>query len=143
MPQFDFTTYSSQIFWFLLCFITLYLVTSCIILPRIRSIIEARKNITNSDISSARKLQEKINSLQIKATTLRQDASQKYHLKLEEAAKQAALEREKITAELKEKIDQDTKKSRLKLSSFLQECEMQSVIAVQNLLKIIKAKILD
>ena len=63
MPQFDFTTYSSQIFWFSICFAILYLAVHFIITPRVRDILNTRKKIIDGDLSEASKINHEIDSL--------------------------------------------------------------------------------
>lgn len=142
MPQFDFTTYSSQIFWFLLCFTALYCSMHFIILPRIREIIENRKNVIESDMALTHELDQKIESLQTKTEKLRQEASKKYQSQIEETARQATKNRDKAVEEMKEKIDAITKKSRQEIKNFIKETEAKSASAIQNLIQEIKAKIL-
>jgi F-type H+-transporting ATPase subunit b len=143
MPQLDFTTYSSQIFWFLLCFTALYLCVSRMILPRISGILQNRKNIVDADLSSAAALDNKIHELQSKTENLRKDANQKYQIKLEEAAKNAAQSREKMIENLKEKLDQSTKKSFQELKDLIEQSHAQSKVAIQNLTSQITEKLLN
>ena len=42
LPQFDFASFPSQIFWFLVAIVVLYLLFSKIVLPRIGGVIEER-----------------------------------------------------------------------------------------------------
>ncbi len=141
MPQFDFTTYSSQIFWFILCFAALYCAMHFVVLPRIRTILSARKNVIDADLSTAEMLDKKINKLRLKTDDLRREATQKYQYKLEEAVKSAAKQREKSIEELKEKFEQITNKSRQELKSFVKKSCSKSDLAIQNLVETIKAKI--
>jgi len=141
MPQFDFTTYSSQIFWFLICFATLYSFSFFVILPRIRSIIAERKRVIDADRSSAQELEDKISALHAKTDSMTKEASQKYQSKLEEVSKAATKQREKMVEELKEKIEKMTQKSRQELASFIENSHTKSQAAAQNLVQIIKAKI--
>lgn len=141
MPQFDFTTYSSQIFWFSICFALLYLTMHCVVLPRIRNIISERKNVIDSDVTSAEELDSQITVIRVKTDILRKDAAQKYQAKLEETTREAMKQREKMIEELKEKIDDISKKSRQELKSFVEKSQAQSESAIQNLVQTIKAKI--
>ncbi|OFW80702.1 MAG: hypothetical protein A2887_05780 [Alphaproteobacteria bacterium RIFCSPLOWO2_01_FULL_40_26] len=141
MPQFDFTTYSSQIFWFLLCFITLYLTTYFVILPRIRDIIAKRRETVDSDILSAKTFDVQIEEIHGTTTKLRKEAQEKYQSRIEEIARNQAKEREKSIEELKEKIDEMTKKSRQEIKDFTAKAQAQGIAAVQNLVHLIKAKI--
>lgn len=141
MPQLDLTTYSSQIFWFILCFIVLYVAVSGIILPRIAEIIKNRKNIVDADLSAAKSLEDKINQLQSSTENLRKDAAQKYQLKLEEASRSAAKQREKMIEALKEKIDQNIQKSHQQLKDLVAEAEAKSAVAIKNLAQQIEQKL--
>ena len=143
MPQFDFATYSSQIFWFLICFIALYVTVSAIILPRIRGIIAARKNLIDNDNALTHQLDAQIEELHSKTMVLRQEASKKYQAQLEEVAREALKQRDKSMEDLKIKFEEMTKKSRGDLKSFLENSKSQSAQAVQNLVQTIKTKILN
>ena len=143
MPQFDITHYSSQIFWFLLCFSVLYVFISRIILPRITDILNNRKKAIDDNLSEAEQLDEKIHQLQIKNEKLKKEASEKYQAKLEEAGKEAARQREKMIEEFKEKFDEITKKSRAELKNFIDKSNLESEAAVKNLTKQISSKLLN
>lgn len=143
MPQFDFTTFTSQIFWFAICFATLYIAASKIILPRITNIVSARKNTVDSDKNLAFKLDEEIEKLNSKSLELRQNSASSYQIKIEGALKDSAKEREKNIEELKNKIEEMNKKSRQDLQNFLENSKTQSVKLIQDLTQKIKAKILN
>jgi F-type H+-transporting ATPase subunit b len=55
-PPFDAQTFASQLFWFALAFIALYLLMSRIALPRVGSILEARRQRVESDLAEAQRL---------------------------------------------------------------------------------------
>lgn len=143
MPQFDISTYSSQIFWFVICFATLYYFLSSVILPRIRDILKERKSTIDTDKLSADQLESQIEVINRKTNDLRQEATVKYQIKLEEAIKAASLKREKLTEELKNKIEVITKKSQEDLQKFVSSTENQRQSAIQNLTKIIKTKLFN
>jgi len=143
MPQFDFIHYSSQIFWFMICFIALYITAAFVILPRIRDIIEARKNLIDSDTAATAQLDKQIEDLHSKTLFLRQDATQKYQSQIEEVSRNAMKQREKSMDELKEKVEEMTKKSRSDLKAFVENSKNHSTKAVQNLVQTIKTKILN
>jgi len=83
MPQFDFTTYSSQIFWFALCFIALYLSAHFLILPRIRSIISKRHELIANDKNLAEEIIKQCDSINEKGQENFQKANQEYLQKIE------------------------------------------------------------
>jgi F-type H+-transporting ATPase subunit b len=141
MPQFDITTYGSQIFWFTICFALLYFFVSKIILPRISKIIQEREAVIHFDTSSAQSLENKLCELQIKINNLRQEANQGYQSKIEEITKKAAKEREIIISELKEKIDELTKKSRHELKVFIEKSAAKNESVIENMVHLVKEKI--
>jgi F-type H+-transporting ATPase subunit b len=143
MPQFDITHYSSQIFWFLLCFLVLYIFTSRIILPRITNILKSRKSVIDAELSSTAELDEKIHQLQIKTDNLRKEAGQKYQSKLEETSKEAAKQRDKMIEEFKEKFEEITKKSRQELKNFVDKSNSESEVVIKNLAQKISNKLLS
>ncbi len=56
LPQFDPSTYPSQIFWLAVTFVVLYVFFSSRILPDISSVLENRRNHITSDLETAEKL---------------------------------------------------------------------------------------
>lgn len=143
MPQLDISTYSSQIFWLVVCFATLYFFASNIILPRIRDIQDTRKNAIDSDLSSAKTLEDSIEALNTKTNTLRQNATAAYQEKLDEATQKAAVEKEALMEDVKHKIEKITQKSHKDLEEFIASTKSQSQLAVEDLVKNIKTKLFN
>jgi F-type H+-transporting ATPase subunit b len=56
VPQLDVSTFSSQIFWLIICFTTLYLLLSRRALPRVSEILEARQDRIAADLDQAQRL---------------------------------------------------------------------------------------
>lgn len=56
MPQLQFETFSSQIFWMIVTFAFLYLLLSRSLLPRIHTVMEGRQNKISHDIDRAEHL---------------------------------------------------------------------------------------
>lgn len=52
-PPFDATTFGTQLFWFAITFIVLYLVVSRFVLPRVGSVLERRAGAVKSDLDQA------------------------------------------------------------------------------------------
>ena len=138
MPKLDLT----QLFWFFICFTTLYVYASTVILPRIRNILKDRKSVIDADASSASEINDRISSLDLETESLRKDANHKYQAKLEEVAKDASLKREKMLEELKDKVEQITEKSRKDLRDFIAKSQSESESAIKNLSQKIKEKLL-
>jgi F-type H+-transporting ATPase subunit b len=57
-PPFDSHTFASQLFWLTLAFIALYLLMSRIALPRIGSILEARRRRVADDLAEAQRFKD-------------------------------------------------------------------------------------
>lgn len=57
-PPFDSQTFASQLFWLALAFIALYLLMSRIALPRIGSILDARRQRIEGDLAEAQRYKE-------------------------------------------------------------------------------------
>jgi F-type H+-transporting ATPase subunit b len=143
MPQFDFSTYNPQIFWFLLCFASLYLAASFLILPRIRDIIAARKNVVDSSKENSRKLEKQIFKLRHEAEKMQQEASGNYEDKMDEISRRAMKERDQALTNLKNSLDEAAKKSRVELKSLLEKSEVKATAVIQDLVQNIKTKILS
>ena len=57
-PPFDAHTFASQLLWLALAFIALYLLMSRIALPRIASILEARRRCVEDDLAEAQRFKD-------------------------------------------------------------------------------------
>ncbi|HEX9767729.1 MAG TPA: F0F1 ATP synthase subunit B' [Kiloniellales bacterium] len=78
MPQFDFATFPSQIFWLIVSFAALYFLLARSALPRIGAALEARQRKIDDDL-------ERATELELKA----KDALSAYEAELEAARDQA------------------------------------------------------
>ena len=97
MPQFDPSSFPSQIFWLVVSFIALYLVVSKIAVPRIAEVLEQRHRLVQDDIERAAAL---------KAETDAAIAS--YEQAMAEARSQAQDHVRAITSEMKTVADKKT-----------------------------------
>ena len=57
-PPFDKSTFASQLVWFVIFFVALYVIIARLAIPRIGGIIEARRNRVDGDIAEASRLKE-------------------------------------------------------------------------------------
>lgn len=107
-PPFDSTTFPSQIFWLVICFVVLYVFLSRVGLPRISGIIEARKHKLTSDIDSAELLREEgkraKESYEAELAKARQNAKSLANTARDEARAQAETERKKAENEIAQKM---------------------------------------
>lgn len=61
MPQLDTLTYFSQFFWFIILFLTLYIILSDKTIPTIAKILKTRNKMIKQSISSVNLNKDKIN----------------------------------------------------------------------------------
>jgi F-type H+-transporting ATPase subunit b len=52
-PPFDRETFPSQLFWLVVCFVLLYLITARLVQPRVAGIMDSRKNRISGDLAEA------------------------------------------------------------------------------------------
>lgn len=64
LPQFDVTSFPSQIFWLFVAFIILYIIFSFKTLPEISSVIEKRNESINNDLELAEKIKAEAEAVQ-------------------------------------------------------------------------------
>ncbi len=143
MPQFDFTTFTSQIVWFCLCYIILYLAVYYIIAPRLYDIIEKRKEIINKDIKDTGHLNNQIDDLKTAIQKNNQEANNYYQNKIEATLQKINLNRQISIANIKKTIDENSKKSRINLQKLIDESQKNSDEAIKNIANNIKSKIVN
>jgi F-type H+-transporting ATPase subunit b len=55
-PPFDRETFPSQLFWLVICFVALYVITARLVQPRVAGIIDSRKSRVSGDLAEASRL---------------------------------------------------------------------------------------
>ncbi len=143
MPQFDFSTYGAQIFWFALCFGVLYYFMHNVILPRIRNIIAERKAIVGADLASVATLEESITELRLQSDNLSLQANSKYKTAMENAVKDATKAREKAIEDFKINAEKMVQKSHEEIAKISRDAQDKSLVAAQKLAEITENKLLN
>ncbi|MFZ9181347.1 MAG: hypothetical protein ACO201_05710 [Rickettsiales bacterium] len=141
MPQFDFTTYLSQIFWFGLCFAILFLSAHYLILPRIREIIKKRSKLIETDQNLASEISIKTEEINKEAEMNLQQANLQYQNKIAEILKTNQQIRDKKISELKENLEQKVSKSRAEIKEFIENSKTNNTKIINSIIEIIKNKI--
>ena len=141
MPQFDFTTYLSQIFWFGLCFAVLFLSAHYLILPRIREIIKKRSKLIETDQNLASEISIKTEEINKEAEMNLQQANLQYQNKIAEILKTNQQIRDKKISELKENLEQKVSKSRAEIKEFIENSKTNNTKIINSIIEIIKNKI--
>jgi F-type H+-transporting ATPase subunit b len=141
MPQFDFTTYSSQIFWLLICILAIYFAMAKIVLPRIADIFEQRKENIDDNLSNAKSLSEDRAKIEDEIKKLRSKILEEYKVKIELSTKEINQLREDRNNQLKQEISQINAESKNNIEQFLKSSKLGYDLAVTGLGKAIDNKI--
>lgn len=108
-PPFDPTTFASQLFWFALTFIVLYIVVSQFVIPRVGGVLAKRESTIKSDIESAAQKSEAAEAARAameKATAkARADARAMIDAARAEVQAKLTAEQEAAEARLAQRID--------------------------------------
>ncbi len=114
MPQFNFSTFTSQIFWLCLIFAMQYLVSVKVIIPGFRKIFLNRKKYIDEQLNLAQKLTD--NSIKLK---------NEYDQQLDQAKTEALTKMDETIKEIKKKNEEQIKQIDLKLANDFKNYEEQ------------------
>jgi F-type H+-transporting ATPase subunit b len=109
MPQLDFSTFPSQLFWLTITFAVLYLLMAKLILPRIESVIGARQSRMDGDLERASRMQSEAEA--VMAAYEKALATALIGKRLEEAERRIAEEKGRAMASLRELATEVTQAS--------------------------------
>ena len=118
MPQFDPSSFSSQLFWFSICFGLIYISMSKIFLPRVREILKERHTNIGNNHSLAMQIQAQINEIEATNKELRETSADQYKVALDQSTKQISLKRESDLNHLKAQISKMIDHSNLEIIKF-------------------------
>ena len=127
MPQFDPSTYASQLFWLAVMFVALYWIVSKIAVPRIGEVLEQRARVIQDDLDRA---------TQLKAET--DAAIAAYEKAMNEARAQAFDHMRAIQADMKAVADKRTADVTAAVAKQISEAEARIASAKQAALDRIK-----
>ncbi len=106
MPQFDLSTFPTQLAWLAITFVLLFLAMRQIALPRIADVLEARRNRIDGDLDRAASMKEEAEAaLAVYKETVAESMAKAHELQREMAAafsEQAAQARSELAARLAE-----------------------------------------
>lgn len=128
MPQLDPSTYTSQIFWLLICFFCLMFIMSKFIVPKISGIRQQRENKIDTYLRKAELVQQKTEA-----------AIKRYEEALNDATKKANQSLQATREELDEMISQRQAELDKKLKKQLQQGETEIAKGKEEALKEIKS----
>ncbi|MFT6106608.1 MAG: F-type H+-transporting ATPase subunit b [Rickettsiales bacterium] len=140
MPQFDPSSFASQIFWLAICFGALYVAMSRVFLPRIRDIFQTRNIGIEKNNSISFKLQEEIDKIVLTSKSLKDTSASQYKATIEQFIKQAGIEKEKNLHNLKREIVKISEESKKEISDFKEGLENDQKQAIDDLANEIGSK---
>lgn len=111
MPQLDFSTFASQIFWLVVTFGVLYLIMARSALPVIREVLQTRQTRIFEDLRKAEKLKEEAESAEADFTSVIVNARGKAGVLLGKVREKATAESEKRHTKLDETFARQAKES--------------------------------
>ena len=104
MPQFNFDTFPSQIFWLLISFAALYFLLARTALPKIGAVLEARQRKIDDDLERATELElqakEALVAYEAELDVAREQAQSAIRQATEEMAADAEQQQHKLAAKL-------------------------------------------
>ncbi len=117
MPQFDTSTFASQIFWLVVFFTIVFLFAWRIVLPRVAGTLEDRQRKVSGDLERASELADQTDELMAAYEARLAEARANAQQELHNAATQAAAEADKQNAALAEKLAADAAKARERIAA--------------------------
>ena len=125
MPQLEITTYPSQIFWLVVSFLTLYLIMSRIIIPRISSVIKNRESQIKNNIHISEQLYKDTEIINDELEKVRKDteteAKEIINNLKETTNKKISENYELLKKKLEKKLEKDEQKILLRKKKTLKE----------------------
>ena len=125
MPQLEITTYPSQIFWLVVSFLTLYLIMSRIIVPRISSVIKNRESQIKNNIHISEQLYKDTEIINDELEKVRKDteteAKEIINNLKETTNKKISENYELLKKKLEKKLEKDEQKILLRKKKTLKE----------------------
>lgn len=121
MPQLEFATYASQIFWLAIIFFTLYLCLSRGSLPVIREVLHSRQSSISADLKKAESLKLEIEAAEEDFTSVIVDARQEAHKLLDEAKSKIAAEEASRNAKIDQNFAHQNKEAEQRVAALRKE----------------------
>ena len=128
LPQLEFSTYPSLIFWSVLSLILLYLFMSLIITPKISFALNNREQNIQNNLMKAKAIKEDSDLILEKLNKEEEDARSKARNLIEETIKEIKVNLEKTDEEI-------TEKTNLKINDALKKLNSEKDSRIEELLK--------
>ena len=139
MPQLNPEFWFSQIFWLIIIFVSLYIILSKLILPKISDVIESRKSQILNNLDNAEKFKKESDLNLKKYEIILNDAKNQSNLILSNTRKKINEDINNKKVQLEEDIDKEVKKVELDIKTFKENALVNiNKIAIETSLNLIK-----
>ncbi len=112
MPQLDFSVFPSQLFWLVICFMTMLFIMSRFIIPKTAEMINLRRAKIDADLEQAEEIKKHV-----------EETLEKYKKSLAEATAKANISLQKTRDELNETVARKQEEISLRMKSEMEENE--------------------
>jgi F-type H+-transporting ATPase subunit b len=131
MPQLDFATYSSQIFWLLVSFIFLFGFTSGYFLPRFYGLLSSRKKALDDESSEIEEFKKNIELLVLQRKQQIDEANAKVDLMIKQAVDNA----NQLNDDYEKKINEKTEFEKKRLKESLEKQKSEILKSLEDFIK--------
>lgn len=121
LPQLDFTTWPTQIFWLVVTFTLGYILMARLVVPNIGAVLEERRDRISADIEAAKSADQDAKDMQSKYEAELAEARAKAAEAAKQALDTAKAENEKAEAALSAKLAKKIKTAETKLAKAREE----------------------
>lgn len=132
MPQLEFDTFPSQIFWLVVALVALYFILSRVALPRIGSVLEARSDAIADDLDRAAEFKRRA-----------EEADEAYQTALAEARARAQEIAAKTKADIQKQVDAAIEEADAEISARTAESEKHLAVIRENALRNVESVATD
>lgn len=108
MPQLDFSTFPTQLFWLAVTFIVLYVLMKWLALPQVAAMIEARRDHLDADLARAEQLKTEAEAAMAAYQKTLVDARAEAQARMRETSERLAAEAAERQRQLNEALSQQT-----------------------------------
>lgn len=115
MPQFDITTFPTQMIWLAITFVVLYFLMSRIALPRIGQVLEDRQKRIDDNLDKAESLKREADGDSAAYEETLKGAREQARLAIYESSQQASAESARRHAELGERLAGEIKEAETRI----------------------------
>lgn len=109
MPQFDVSTFPTQVFWLVVSFILMYLLMARVALPRINRVLEERQRRIDDNLDRAQTLKEEADAAAAEYERVLEQARESARAAIGEASQEMADEASQRRAELEARLAAEIK----------------------------------